>query len=86
MIAITIVWTVAFLFAFLFICGSRPQWFWSSAELEMEKCVTTQELHNGLAISDVILDLIIISMSIPIVSLASLRTLFPRLTVMRFGV
>ena len=68
MIGITITWTVAFFFAFLFLCGSHPQSYWTSAKVELQKCVKTQELHDALVISDMILDIIIISMSIPVVS------------------
>ena len=60
-------WTVAFFLAFLFICGSKPRSFWISAKVELASCVETQKLHNGFAISDVILDIIIMSMSVPVV-------------------
>ena len=86
MIVVTTAWTLAFFFAFLFICGSKPRSFWESPKLELADCVRTQKLHNGFVISDVILDMIIISMSMPVVCVTSLVPREKQLTATRFGV
>lgn len=70
MIITTTAWTIGFFFAFLFICSTKPRSYWESPKLELADCVRTQKLHNALVVSDVILDVVIISMSIPIVCIA----------------
>ena len=77
MIMITIVWTAVFFLAYLFICGSHPQAFWSSRGDEIAHCVAIQSLHAAFVISDLTLDIFIMSMSIPIVSLTSFEDYFP---------
>ena len=86
MIVITTAWTAAFFFAFLFICGSKPQLFWASAKIEKAKCVRTQLLHDSFVISDVILDVMILSMSIPIVCNVHYTAFFEWLMIIRSGV
>ena len=54
------------------ICGSKPPSFWESPKLELADYVRTQQLYNGFVIPDVILDIVIISMLIPIVRVTSL--------------
>lgn len=60
-------WAVAFFISFLFICGATPADYWISAKAEKSFCVQTQKLHLGFAVSDAILDILVILMPVPIV-------------------
>ena len=68
MIVITIMWTVAFFFADLFACGTTFSHFWGSP-LDLTTCITTEEFTWALSISDLIMDILIIIIPIPLVSL-----------------
>lgn len=68
MIGIILVWTIAFFFSILFICGTDFSAYWTSTIVEKEHCVNTNMLHNAFAISDVITDIMIITLPIPMVS------------------
>ena len=72
MILVTIAWTISFFFALLFICGRNFSAYWTSTVIEKELCVDTSMLHNALAISDFILDVIIITLPLPEVSRGTL--------------
>lgn len=61
-------WVVGFFFSFLFICGGTPANYWKSAKLEKAFCDKTQELHLASAVSDAILDILVILMPISMVS------------------
>ena len=67
MITTISVWAVAFFVSFLFICGKTPANYWKSAKAEKSYCVATQELHLASAVSDAILDILVIFMAIPMV-------------------
>lgn len=60
-------WGVAFFFGFLFICGKTPANYWRSAKAEKSFCVETQKLHLASAVSDAILDILVMVMAIPMV-------------------
>lgn len=67
-IVITIAWAIAFDFALLFICkGHFVAWWQSIKELD-KYCRTELEWKLGYAISDFIMDLIILAMPMPLVS------------------
>ena len=61
-------WTIAFFFAILFICGNDFSAYWTSTIVEKENCTNTSMLHNAFSISDVVLDVLIIALPLPIVS------------------
>ena len=64
LIMVTVVWTVAFLSANVFICGGHPQAQWSKA-FASQKCGDINVLLLWFAVTDVIGDLIILSMPYP---------------------
>jgi len=64
---VIISWTVAFFFALVFICGSDFSAYWASTIVEKANCVNTSILHNAFAISDVVTDVIIITLPLPMV-------------------
>jgi len=66
-IAIITLWTVAYFFAFLFICGTTPSNYWKSAKDEKAFCVKTQKLHLSFAVSDMILDCIVMIIALPMI-------------------
>ena len=67
MISIISAWAVGFFFSFLFICGRSPANYWTSAKNEKAFCLATQKLHLASAVSDAILDILVIGMAIPMV-------------------
>ncbi|KAI9692056.1 MAG: hypothetical protein M1820_009559 [Bogoriella megaspora] len=67
MLAIITAWTIAFFFAILFICGTDFSAYWTSTEVEAANCTETSMLHNAFAISDVVIDVLIIILPLPMV-------------------
>ena len=67
MLAIITAWTIAFFFAILFICGTDFSAYWTSTKVEAANCTETSMLHNAFAISDVVIDVIIIVLPLPMV-------------------
>ena len=67
MMATIIGWTNSFLFAWIFLCKQNPSAYWRSAAVERAQCVATQKLHNALAISDAIIDFLVLIMALPVV-------------------
>lgn len=63
-------WAVAFFFSFLFICDGTPANYWKSAKAEKSSCVRTQELHLASAVSDTILDVLVMLLAVPMVRYA----------------
>ena len=67
MVVLISLWAISFFFSFLFICGKTPAAYWISTKAEKSYCVGTQMLHLSFAISDTILDILIILIPIPLV-------------------
>ncbi|QSZ30119.1 hypothetical protein DSL72_004639 [Monilinia vaccinii-corymbosi] len=67
MIGIIIIWTLAFFFAILFVCGTDFSAYWTSTIVERDNCVDTDKLHNAFAMSDVATDFVIISLPVPMI-------------------
>ncbi len=65
-VAIIIIWTISFFFAFLFMCGTNFDYLWTSLANEA-KCAKTMMLQNGYAISDVITDFLVLLFPMPLV-------------------
>lgn len=66
--AVTVsVWAVAFFFAFAFVCGTHFSANWGSAEDIVVYCQGGQAAEKGLAISDLITDVLVIGLPIPMV-------------------
>ncbi|KAM3075815.1 hypothetical protein ACMFMG_007942 [Clarireedia jacksonii] len=66
-IAMIVVWTVSFFFSILFICGTDFEAYWQSTIVEKAHCVNTNMLHNAFAISDVVTDILIAILPIPMI-------------------
>ena len=64
MIICTAAWTIAFTFAWIFLCGTHVWIFWHSIARRKGNCVDTDPLTYGLAISDFLFDVIIISLPV----------------------
>ena len=60
-------WMTAFFFAQVFQCGDNPTLFWTSSKVLAEYCGRYKEIQLGHAVSDVIVDLIILTIPIPII-------------------
>ena len=68
-IGLVVVWGIGYFFSFLFICKTHPTAYWTTLGREKELCVNTVFLHNSYGVSDLILDVIIILLPVPWVSL-----------------
>ena len=66
------IWGVAYFFSFLFICPGHPTAYWTTLRTEKEFCINTVLLHNAYGVSDFVLDVLIILLPIPLVSLLPL--------------
>lgn len=66
-IVLIVLWTLSFVFAFLFSCGSDISAHWNVADLR-SKCDKRLDAENGLAISDFLIDVIVFLLPIPRVS------------------
>ncbi|KAI9743050.1 MAG: hypothetical protein M1818_003345 [Claussenomyces sp. TS43310] len=64
---VVVLWTVAFFFATLFQCGSRPSWLWQSPKAVATHCSDYKYIQLGHATSDVATDLVVLAIPIPII-------------------
>jgi len=64
-----LIWGVGYFFSFVFICPGHPTAYWTTLVEEKKYCVDTVILHNAYGVSDVLLDIIVILLPIPWVSL-----------------
>ncbi|PQE32839.1 integral membrane protein [Rutstroemia sp. NJR-2017a WRK4] len=72
LIVLVIIWTTGYFFTFLFACkGHFSQW-WEGIRTGRPICLSDVVFSEGLAISDFIIDLFIISMPIPMIVLWTL--------------
>lgn len=70
MIVLVALWTVAFVFAYIFICGTNPfAYYGRDQAYEKQRCVNTSALLESFAASDLLGDLIILVMPIERVSI-----------------
>jgi hypothetical protein len=67
LVVLIITWTVAFLGANIFQCGTHPAAAWTSVKQIMEYCDDTSGATAALALTDLIMDLMIIAAPMPIV-------------------
>ncbi|OKL61612.1 hypothetical protein UA08_03613 [Talaromyces atroroseus] len=58
-IAVT-AWTICFFFLLLFLCSTDFAAYWTSSESEDKYCLPTGKVHMAYAISDVVMDILII--------------------------
>ncbi|OJI89609.1 hypothetical protein ASPTUDRAFT_334309 [Aspergillus tubingensis CBS 134.48] len=65
MIALVFVWTIAFGFGMIFLCGGRLNYAWGTIAVVTTECSLQVPLLEGYAISDFILDVIIWLLPLP---------------------
>ena len=69
MIVIVIVWSIAFFFSVLFECRTHFEYLWSTLLELVTHCSDEEKFFNAYAISDVVIDGLILVMPIPMVCL-----------------
>ena len=69
MIVIAIAWSIAFFFSFLFECRTHFEYMWSTLLNLVTHCIDEEKFFKAYAISDVIVDGLILAMPIPMVCL-----------------
>ena len=67
MCGVIALWSLGFFFAFAFECGTDLANYWTSAETIERYCVNTDALDVGFVISDVLTDVFILAIPIPII-------------------
>lgn len=67
MIAIIGIWTISFVCAYLFACGSNFWALWSTLDVFVTRCANDNLIYKTMSISDVTTDIIILSIPLPIV-------------------
>ena len=72
MIWFTVAWTLAFSLAFLFACKGHFSAWWGSGNNFLEQCVNTLALLYPMAITDFLMDVVIIVLPLPMVSISDL--------------
>jgi hypothetical protein len=63
-----ICWTIVFAFLFVFYCGTNPWAEWNTVMNLIRYCPNGVAYQNGLAVSDFIMDILIITLPVPKVS------------------
>ncbi|PQE28267.1 plasma membrane Pth11 protein [Rutstroemia sp. NJR-2017a WRK4] len=71
-----LLWTLSFFFSLVFICGVNFSAYWASTVIEKEYCTDTSLLHNAFAVSDVLTDVGVLSLPVPMIF--GLRLTFER--------
>ena len=67
LIILLALWTLGFLFARIFHCGTKPSALWSSFESLNKYCKAATPVSNGFVISDIITDLMVLISPMPII-------------------
>ena len=67
-IAVVVLWIVAFFFGLMFVCGTHFSSNWLGGEELIAYCGAMSNLDNGLVVSDLITDVIILFLPLPVVS------------------
>ena len=76
MIAVVGFWTTAFFLSFLFECGTRFEDLWSTLLNLVSHCANEEIFFKAFAVSDVIIDGLILAMPSPIVCFINLRSIW----------
>ena len=74
-----ITWTIVFFFIFILDCGSHPSKEWGTVDGIIKYCPDALNNHMAVGISDSIMDLFIIAMPLPTVSIPVRRHVSLRL-------
>ena len=67
MIALVALWCTSFFFATAFQCGTNIAYWWTSTATIHEYCVDTARAELALAISDIITDIMILAIPLPMI-------------------
>ena len=67
LVGLTVVWTLAFFFLFLFGCREKIYLHWAPLEEVNNQCGNPLTAESALVISDLIMDLMIFCLPLPIV-------------------
>lgn len=67
LMVLLVLWTVGFLFARGFQCGTKLSRVWTFTPDRLKLCYATNPISNGFMISDVITDLIVVLSPVPVV-------------------
>ena len=70
MLALIVAWTITFFFVFVFYCGNNHWAEWDTVINLETYCPDGLKYQAGLAISDFIMDIMVIALPIPVVSLS----------------
>ena len=70
-IVVTVVWTIAFFFGNMFACGIHITAAWSTVHDANSYCRRTLEFSNALVVSDLVTDIIILFMPLPVVRIVA---------------
>ena len=67
LISLTTVWAVAFIIAYVTACGTHPAAAWESQMSYLQYCIRSLQFEEAYAISDFILDVIVLILPLPLV-------------------
>ena len=67
-IAIVLLWTIGFFFAFIFPCGTHFFADWGSIQSLVTYCRPSEDLGKAFVISDLITDIMVLCIPLPVVS------------------
>ena len=70
-IAIVLLWTIGCLFAFIFYCGTHIPANWGSTQDWLRYCEPSEDADTAFVISDLITDVMVLCMPLPVVSTQS---------------
>ena len=82
MIAVVGFWTMAFFLSFLFECGNQFQDLWSTLLNLVSHCADEEKFFKAFAVSDVIIDGLILAMPSPIVCPINVRSIWQSFNVL----
>ena len=85
MIALTITWSLAFFFTMVFQCGTDWNLDFGPILPFLSECTNTLDMLTVFTATDIVSDLLIIAMPIPMVETALLNAIESELTFIRFG-
>lgn len=66
-ITIVLFWAVGFFFGFILGCGVHPSAGWRSVKERNEFCASTADLDNGFVVSDLITDIMVLVLPLPVI-------------------
>ena len=77
-IIIVLLWTVSFFFGLLFSCGTHISANWGSVQDQVLYCGAAVNLGNAMVVSDLITDVMILCLPLPVVSSLCAQNIIPQ--------